>query len=171
LCTVYLYSDPHLGHPGMAEFRGFKSVEEHDAHIISQWNKIVKNKRDLVYILGDITLETSKHYHLLDKLMGRKIVILGNHDRHQDMPELLKYVESVAGVVDYKGYILSHCPLVLSELGKYRANIHGHIHKNSLLHPKYVNVSAENIGYMPVTLEQILLMRKQKELSQDETVE
>ena len=110
MCTVYAFSDPHLGHKGMAEYRGFSSVEEHDDHLIAQWNSVVKSKRDLVYILGDITLENSRYYHLLDRLMGRKIVVLGNHDKPKDVAELLKYVESVAGVIEYKGYLLSHIP-------------------------------------------------------------
>ena len=166
MCTVYCVSDLHLGHKGMAEYRGFGSVEEHDEHLIAQWNSIVKNKRDLVYILGDITLENSRYYHLLDRLMGRKIVVLGNHDKPKDVAELLKYVESVAGVIEYKGYLLSHIPISLSELGKCRANVHGHIHRNVIDHEKYVNVCAEVIDYKPVTFEQILLMRKAKELKQ-----
>lgn len=97
-------SDLHFGHLNMAINRGFSSAEEHDNHVISQWNSIVKSPKDLTYILGDITMEKSKDYYKLDLLMGRKIVVLGNHDRHQDIREMLKYVENVAGIIDYKGF-------------------------------------------------------------------
>lgn len=93
----------HIGHTSIAKYRGFQDEFYHDEYLIEQWNKIV-HKRDTTYILGDVTMETSKHYYQLDRLAGRKIVVLGNHDKYQDIPELLKYVDGVAGCVDYKGY-------------------------------------------------------------------
>ena len=171
MCVVRLVSDLHLGHKGMAQYRKFQDEYYQDEYIIDMWNRTVRSKKDLTYILGDITLENYKHYHLLNRLIGRKIVCLGNHDRLQDVTELLKYVDSVFGVMEYKGYILSHIPLHPQEIGKYRANIHGHIHQGELPDIKYVNVCLENIGYRPKTLEEILLMRKQKELKLDENAE
>jgi calcineurin-like phosphoesterase family protein len=94
----------------MAKRRGFSSIEEHDEHIIAKWNSVV-NKRDVTYILGDMTMEKSSPYPLLDRLNGLKHVVLGNHDRRQDVPHLLQYVESVGGMIQYKGVILTHCPI------------------------------------------------------------
>lgn len=39
----------------------------------------------------------------------------------QHVQELLKYVESVAGMIDYKGFALTHCPIHPIELERYRA--------------------------------------------------
>ncbi len=155
----------------MAVYRGFQDEYYHDEHIVDMWNRTVRSKKDLTYILGDITLENHKHYHTLDRLMGRKIVCLGNHDRLQDVAELLKHVDSVFGVMEYKGYVLSHIPIHPHEVGRYKANIHGHIHQGDIPNPKYINVCMENIGYRPVTLEEILLIRKQKEQKYDENAE
>lgn len=178
MCIVRLISDLHLGHKGMADYRRFQDEFYHDEFIIDSWNNTVRSKKDLTYVLGDITMETSKHYHLLDRLMGRKIVVLGNHDRPQDVVELLKHVDHVCGIMPYKGYILSHAPLHPSEIGKYRANIHGHIHKGLILtHPsvatylgevdnKYVNVCAENIKYKPKTLDEIFMEIQQRRLKE-----
>jgi calcineurin-like phosphoesterase family protein len=55
----------------MAKRRGFSSIEEHDEHIIAKWNSVV-NKRDVTYILGDMTMEKSSPYPLLDRLNGFK---------------------------------------------------------------------------------------------------
>jgi calcineurin-like phosphoesterase family protein len=101
----------HLGHEKMAKKRGFNTSHEHDKHLINEWNKVV-NKRDVVYILGDVTMETSEHYYLLDRLKGVKRVVLGNHDRPRDVKELLNYVDNVSGMVQYKGNIntLSNSP-------------------------------------------------------------
>ena len=162
----------HLNHLSIAKRRGFEEAFLHDEWLISQWNKTV-HKKDTVYILGDVTMETSKPYYMLDKLQGRKIVVLGNHDMHKHTRELLNYVESVAGMVDYKGFCLTHAPIHPCEMGRYRGNIHAHIHSNLLeevivpdkykdedsvsiptLH-KYYCVDAHLVKYIPQTLEQL----------------
>ena len=150
--NIYVISDLHFGHTNMALKRGFETVEEHDQFIIDQWNKVI-TKRDVVWILGDITMEKKQGYELLAQLKGTKKVVLGNHDRPQDVPELLKYVNSVCGMVKLKGFFLTHCPIHTSELDyRVRKNIHGHVHENSIDDPRYVNVSCENVGYTPQLL-------------------
>lgn len=173
MSTVRFIGCLHLSHEWMAKHRGFNDSFYHDEYLIDMWNRNV-NKRDLTYILGDVTMEKAFPYIQLDRLNGRKIVVLGNHDRHQDIPELLKYVESVAGMVDYKGCALTHAPIHPSEVHFYRANIHAHIHENVLeecitmssykdadstpmatLH-KYKCVDAKLIDFKPKSLEELL---------------
>lgn len=153
---VFVISDLHFGHKNMALHRGFSSVEEHDSYIINNWNKVV-NKRDTVWILGDLTMERSHNYELLNQLKGIKNVVLGNHDMPQHVPELLKYVNKVCGCFDYKRYILTHVPIHMSEASRHLVNIHGHLHEHSIQNsPKHINVSCEVINYTPVLLESIL---------------
>lgn len=163
----------HLGHEWMAKHRGFQDSFYHDEYLIQKWNEIV-HKKDLTYILGDVTMETHKFYHQLDRLNGRKIVVMGNHDLHQHTRHLLNSVESVAGMIDYKGFCLTHCPIHPAEISFYRGNIHAHIHENKLneieylsrygdpgekieptLH-KYFCVDANLIGFKPKTIEELL---------------
>jgi calcineurin-like phosphoesterase family protein len=154
----------------MAVKRGFASVEEHDAHIIAQWNSVVA-KRDVTYILGDVTMEKKAPYALLDQLNGRKHVVMGNHDRRQDVAALLEHVDSVAGMVQYKGLILTHCPIHPMELDyRFPKNIHGHIHDNQVMieqfeygyktntipDQRFICVSCERVDYVPRTLEELL---------------
>ena len=148
MSRIYLISDLHFSHNNMAIKRGFNSVEEHDSHIINTWNKTV-SKKDTVWILGDITMEKSSPYYLLNQLNGIKKVVLGNHDMPQHVPELLKYVNKVCGMFDYKGFTFTHCPIHESEVGRFIKNIHGHVHENTLNDSRYVNVSAEAINYRP----------------------
>lgn len=160
-CTVRFISDFHFGHKNMAHHRKFQDEFYQDEFIIDQWNKIVRSPKDLTFILGDITMEKSSYYYQLDRLMGRKIVVLGNHDRHQDIREMLNYVENVAGMIEYKGFILTHCPIHESELlDKYRGNIHGHIHDNIIPNKRYFNVSCEQVNYKPITIEELLIKNK-----------
>lgn len=37
-----------------------------------------------------------------------------------------------------------------------RYNIHGHVHENTIDHPKYINVCYENIDFTPVLFNDIL---------------
>ncbi len=171
MAVVRFIADLHFNHENCAYMRGFKNAEEMNEHIISQWNKVV-HKKDVTYILGDITMEKVRGYELLNRLNGIKHVALGNHEKRQHTGLLLNYVTSVFGVLKYKRkYVLSHVPIHLNEM-KYRwkVNIHGHVHKNTIMsykwdflnqideeipHPSYRNVSCENIDYTPKTLAEL----------------
>lgn len=159
-------ADLHFGHENMAKHRGFKDSSEMNEHIIKKWNSVV-NKRDFVYILGDITMEKTKDYVYLDKLKGRKRVVLGNHDFRNHIPELLKYVDCVSGCEHFShegiNYFLTHVPIHPFELMyKIKFNIHGHTHGNIIDAYNYIGVSCEQIDYTPKTIEELLKMRKEQ---------
>ena len=172
MSVIRYVSDLHLSHLNMAKRRGFETIEEHDEHIINSWNSVV-GKRDVTWILGDITMEKSSPYPLLNKLNGIKKVILGNHDKPQHVPELLKYVNHVCAV-QYKTFknqniIFSHIPIHPKELDyRFNINIHGHTHLNHILtnfsealylgelDKRYINVCAEVIDYKPKLLEELI---------------
>jgi calcineurin-like phosphoesterase family protein len=170
MATVRFIADLHLSHLNMALHRGFSTVEEHDEHIIAKWNSVV-SKRDVTYILGDVTMEKSAPYPLLDRLNGMKHVVMGNHDRRQDVKKLLEYVESVAGMIQYKGVMLTHCPIHPMELDyRFNKNIHGHIHEKQVMidapmapfeipDDRYICVSCERVDYTPKTLEELGIKR------------
>lgn len=81
---IYFTSDLHFSHTNIMEYCGrrFKNVDMMNNHIIKQYNKIVQND-DTCYILGDLTLSATKSLmvRLINKLHGKKILIVGNHDR------------------------------------------------------------------------------------------
>lgn len=170
MSIVRFIADLHLSHANMALHRGFTTVEEHDEHIIAQWNSVV-HKRDVTYILGDVTMEKKSPYILLDRLNGVKHVVLGNHDRRQDVPHLLQHVESVAGMIQYKGIMLTHCPIHPMELDyRFNKNIHGHIHEKQVMldipmapmeipDDRYICVSCERVDYKPKSLEELGIKR------------
>ena len=168
MSIVRFIADLHLSHANMAKRRGFSTVEEHDEHIIAKWNSVV-NKRDVTYILGDVTMEKSAPYHLLDRLNGIKHIVLGNHDRRQDTKKLFQYAESVGGMINYKGVFLTHCPIHSDEL-EYGIvkNIHGHIHDKVVMKmldgwevpdERYFCVSCEQVDYLPKSLEDLGIER------------
>lgn len=167
MSNVRFCADLHFGHKAIALKRGFKDEFYHDEHIIEKWNSVV-HKRDVTYILGDVTMETPKWYFRLDQLNGRKKVLLGNHDMMNHIPKLLKYVDKVGAMEKYsqKGspkIFLTHCPIHPREL-EYRVelNIHGHIHEHTVLLPdstpdkRYICVSMEHIDYTPKLLNELI---------------
>ncbi len=162
MSNVYAISDPHFGHENMAKRRGFSSVYDMDAYIIDKWNSVV-NKRDTVWILGDITMEKTSPYYNLDALKGVKNVVLGNHDQPQHIPELLKYVNKVCGMMNMRKHsaILTHCPIHPQELDyRFGFNIHGHVHENTLEDRRYINVSCEAVDYTPQLLTTLIEERR-----------
>ncbi len=52
--TTWFTSDLHLGHPFVAELRGFSNVEEHDRQILDGVTAAVK-PGDVLWVLGDIS--------------------------------------------------------------------------------------------------------------------
>jgi calcineurin-like phosphoesterase family protein len=169
MSKVRFIADLHLGHVSMSIKRGFSSVDEHDEYIITKWNSVV-HKRDVTYILGDVTMEKAE-YDVLNRLNGRKYVVLGNHDKLSHARKLLEYVDSVAGMVKYKGIMLTHCPIHPMELEhRFPKNIHGHIHDKQVMlfhpddpyqspNPSYICVSCERVDYTPKTLEELGIKR------------
>ncbi|PDQ35507.1 MAG: hypothetical protein B5766_05425 [Candidatus Lumbricidophila eiseniae] len=94
MTRVLFTSDPHLTHPLLAKIRGFitpdgqPDVTAHDAWYTQMWCQNV-TKRDLVFVLGDLTTGGTKRefaaLQLMASLPGRKVLIAGNHDRVHPM--------------------------------------------------------------------------------------
>lgn len=161
---IYVIADTHFGNDDSIiryENRPFRNSDEMKGKIISAWNQIV-NPEDTVYHLGDfssgLSLEETKS--IMQQLNGRKILIMGNHDRHLTLRQWLEagFDEVYPMPVIYDGfYMLSHEPLYVNWASPY-ANIFGHVHSN----PAYKDVSprsfcacVERCEYKPVDFEKI----------------
>lgn len=152
---IFLIADLHFDDVNIMNYenRPFQTVSEMNETIIRNWNSVV-GENDRVYLLGDIGNE-----QYISRLNGIKYLVKGNHDT-QDNAVYREY--GFAEVYDLpvilEGFwMLSHEPLYVNRNMPY-ANIYGHIHDN----PNYKTcsshgycVSAERIGYTPVTLEKI----------------
>lgn len=159
----YLISDMHFGHNRIIEYenRPFETVKFMDLAIIKNWNEVV-HKEDLVFVLGDVSFYSKeKTKSVVSKLMGRKFLILGNHDtsNSEDFWKEVgfEFISKYPICID-EFFWLSHEPMYLSSAMPY-VNIHGHIHSKTMSTEKmpnqYVNVSVEQIGYKPIDFEVI----------------
>lgn len=186
MSNTFFVSDHHFGHSNILTFKdnegnlirpGFDSIEEHDEFIIQQHNKIVGDT-DRVYLMGDLVIN-KKFLHLTERLKGRKVLLMGNHDIF-GAKEYLKYVEDVRAykVFSKHGIICSHIPLSDNIFPRWKLNVHGHLHsflvttdtrlrvvsENSIsfeivkdADPRYLNVSLEQLPeYYPKSLDEVL---------------
>jgi calcineurin-like phosphoesterase family protein len=168
MSVVRVIADLHLGHENMAKHRGFADSAEQDEYIVAKWNSVVL-KRDITYILGDVTMEKA-NYAILDRLNGRKIVVGGNHDNPNHSRKMLEHVDYLAGMVQYKGLFLTHCPIHPMEMDyRVKYNVHGHIHSKFVerdfkifgitlfkrVDRRYICVSCEHVDYTPKTLKEL----------------
>jgi calcineurin-like phosphoesterase family protein len=136
-----------------------------DEYMISAWNGRV-GENDDVYIAGDLIFRAGNGPETyLERLSGKKHLILGNHDRpwlKKISPE--RYFVSVSQMeeiaLEGKRIILCHYPMMEwahSFRGSYL--VYGHIHNKAdqpffpliASDPHMLNAGADLNGYAPVT--------------------
>lgn len=163
MSRVYAIADLHLGHTNICKFRTqFSSVEDHDDYVV---HNILSTcgKRDTLWLLGDcfFTEESLDHLRIMRENIGQIHLVLGNHcsenSRRQGYIKTMLtegLINSIHGLVKYKGIWLSHAPLHESELrGKF--NVYGHSHTATIDDDKYLCVSCEQVDYKPVNFQKI----------------
>lgn len=153
--TVFVVSDTHFGHENIIGYcqRPFASVEEMDEAMVSRWNAVVR-PQDHVYHLGDVAMK-KPNLAIVKRLNGHKRLVFGNHDIFEAKHYLDAGFQKVMGMRVLDGMILTHVPIHPGSMGRFRANVHGHVHNNENLSLPYVNVSVEVIDYTPVALDVI----------------
>jgi calcineurin-like phosphoesterase family protein len=162
MAKTFLIADTHFGHANILSFkradgsplRDFLDIKEHDAALMDNWNSVVKPE-DKVYHLGDVGFTNFTHIQcIFNHLNGTKILIKGNHDGHK-LSQYAQVFKDIRGYHILDKFLLSHIPIHPESLARWKANVHGHTHANSLDDPQYINVSVEQINYTPIDFEEI----------------
>ena len=190
---IWFTSDLHFGHasilyfcPKRREKMGITleelqndkigAVEKMDKYLIDLWNSTVK-KQDTVYFLGDFCLQNKEYTEkILNKLHGKKHLIVGNHDK--SLKGLENYFESVSQIKEAKftnnqfKFInpeetfcveMCHFPLMTwNRRNNGSVHIHGHMHGsgddiNDMLMELRVDVGLDGkfADYQFIELEQL----------------
>lgn len=171
---LFFTSDTHFGHARVIDFssRPFKDIEEMNETLIKNWNEVVK-PNDTIFHLGDFALGGSKIWkETLERLNGKKYLIMGNHDFKNFRNSYREYFEEVVLAKYYtykdKAMYLSHCPYLCyggDERGVW--NLYGHVHsgpnarlgkdlpKLQYLGEWTYDVGVDNNNYYPVSFEEI----------------
>lgn len=177
MVRTFVYSDPHFYHKNIVKFTNYdgSKVRPWDCHekmtnqMIDWYNELVDDN-DRVYLLGDIAFTVNIIRSCLERMKGRKVLVPGNHDPKK----LKKYIDlfdDVRGYVQRDGFIMSHIPLHPHCLGRWKLNIHGHLHSNEIglqnheeysgadVDLRYYNASVERTNFRPILLDDILKER------------
>lgn len=171
---TYLIADTHWGHKGVCQFThgdtGVKIRPWDDPDVMNEemsqlWNETVR-PTDKVYVLGDWAINRrfasyGTHLH------GDKVLIMGNHDifKKSDYGDVFRDFRAYHVM---KGVILSHIPVHPSQLRRFSLNICGHLHTNTVrlpndeVDPQYICVSAEQIGFKPILLDEVFERARQQ---------
>lgn len=129
--SVYFIGDPHLGHRNIGKFRPFVRDSDHNTELfVSLWTKTIR-KNDIVFMMGDVAF-TPECLDLIGNLKGRKILIKGNHDDFVTTTQQASVFEEIHGMLKYKGFWLTHCPVHPDEMRGRKGNVHGHVHLKSI---------------------------------------
>lgn len=157
----WVISDTHFYHDRIIGYcqRPFQTTEEMNQVIIKNWNQVIA-RDDIVYVLGDFCFGNKEMLkEIVSQLNGRKVLILGNHDRLTKGAYLDAGFETVTKcpmIVD-ADFILSHQP-IQGDLGKFY-NIHGHRHKlpNEVqFSPRHFDIGVDDHNFFPHNLDTVI---------------
>lgn len=159
--NIFFISDTHFNDRNILIYarQQFKSLEEMNELIISNWNSVVK-EGDIVYHLGDFG-----DYSFLDRLNGEIIIVKGNHDDENLLLKTKPNIKFYDKPIIENWMILSHEPIVFLGPQVPYLNIHGHLHQfdyrmtdslNWYDGNRYFNVSCEKINYTPIKMTKII---------------
>lgn len=185
MSKVILWSDLHLGHASVTRWRTqFKTAEEHHETIFEGLISAV-NKRDVLYLLGDIAFDQYWLQRVAGIKCAKKVAILGNHDTEgrgdvegYHYAAVFDEIHSLFKKRTGKGLPkvwLSHAPIHPQEL-RGCINIHGHTHYNNIKYecrpcmaescevacryeikdPRYINICPEQTDWKPVVFQELL---------------
>lgn len=166
--NAFLIADPHFSHEGVCKFlrddqtklRPWDKAEDMDEAMIENWNKVVRPV-DKVYVCGDLVMKAKKQIRIMERLNGKKVLIKGNHDIGE-LKVYLPYFYDIRAFHILDNFAITHIPIHPDCLGRFRGNIHGHIHQRRVLlpdngtppesriDPRYYCISAEQINYTPI---------------------
>lgn len=160
MATVFVISDTHFGHANILTFRKadgerirpqFSCVEEMDEFMVDRWNATVR-PQDHVYHLGDVAMK-KPGLAMVRRLTGHKRLVPGNHDIFDVKDYLACGFQKICGMRVLDNWLMTHIPIHPESLGRFKGNVHGHIHERAAYPGAYINVSVEAVNYTPVALE------------------
>mgnify|MGYP001112715118 CR=1 FL=1 len=170
---VFLIADLHLGHANIIRYCSrpflFSDSREMDHVLIKNWNYTISPKTR-IYCLGDLRYgpEAEPAAQYRRRLRGDIVFISGNHDDPEQ-----GMVPSIETEYDNLKFLLIHDPADAPPSFDGWI-IHGHHHNNDLRHYPFmnfiqrrINVSAEIIGYKPISLHEIVQAIRKREGSGD----
>ena len=164
---LFLTADDHFSHDNIRKhcFRPWSTLEDHDNALVSNWNDTV-NRRGTVIIIGDLAWK--RHAHWLGELNGKKILILGNHDKMGSdvLRQFSEVHERLFRSIDNRYCVFDHYA-GLSWRSSFHGSIqfHGHSHGRikDIPHILRIDMGVDAWGYRPVPWDIVIKRIAEKE--------
>lgn len=158
MINTFFIADTHFGHKNIIGYNRpqFANLQEMHDCMVDRWNAVVRPK-DIVWVLGDVAFGRDWVTIMMPQLNGTKHLILGNHDTY-GLETYAREFKKILGVIAYKNCLLTHIPVHPKQTGRFKLNIHGHVHHvdaDLAANPFYYNVCADHINLTPVAWETI----------------
>jgi len=173
--NIYVISDSHFNHWNINRYtkRRFSNLEQMNSTLIGKWNKVVR-PNDIIINVGDVIFtkgESEEIKKVIKKLNGRKILVMGNHDRKSMAFYLSNGFDFVCEKFTWQfnnhRLLFLHNPnnIIARDYRDYNFIIHGHWHNKGKFVRKrgkcrIVNVSTEQLNHIPINL--VTLINKVK---------
>ena len=167
--SIYFIADTHFNHANIIKYcaRPFSCVESMNEILIKNWNNTIKSN-DLVYHLGDVGLGDLTN--ILNRLHGKKKLIVGNHDKRLLNSNPRAYFSEVKDIdtikIDKRQITLCHY-----SMQTWPQSHHGSWHLFGHSHGKLKGIGLSiDIGidstqlWRPISFEEVSNILKTKEL-------
>lgn len=165
--NIFYTADTHFCHDAIRRYcnRPFSSIQEMGVILAKNWNAKIGSK-DLVYILGDFCFGDRKQIKTIaDSLNGRKILIIGNHDKigepkNYGFSEKHKILEIK---IETNHITLSHYAMRVWNKSHYDSwQLYGHSHGCLEPEGKQWDVGVDNNNFTPLSYEEIREIMKNR---------
>lgn len=166
--NTYFIADTHIGFGSRrsVSMRGFgTNWERHEQEVLNGIKRVI-DKHKVLYILGDVG-SADDYDHLkwfLGQIPTRRIyLVVGNHDNEKFFQKLkeehviIDY--SLMYNVKYNKIYFTLCHYPIFEWDHFYSNaihLYGHTHNNLELGWKSMDVGIDNIGYTPISIEEVV---------------
>jgi len=157
---TFVIADTHFGHQTLST--EYKSrPPDFESKIVRQWQRMVTDD-DIIIHLGDVVVgNTTVWSSVIPRLPGRKILVVGNHDKNTLSWYLANGFEFCCLTFSWQIFgvniLFSHEPMFD---GQFDLNIHGHLHlgrhREYKCDERHYLVSMEKSNYQPRTIESIV---------------
>ena len=153
-------ADWHIDHSLIIDYchRPFKNTARMSRALIRNYNDVVAEE-DLCYFIGDLMMGTdiNRLEHILNRMNGTKVLILGNHDRMRPFDYVEAGFQSVHTSLELDilgGIVLAHDPACACAIGD-RTLLCGHVHNLFKVQGNAINVGVDVWDFEPVSQRQI----------------
>jgi calcineurin-like phosphoesterase family protein len=156
---IFVTADHHFSHENIIDYchRPYNRVGQMNYDMIKRYRSVV-NTEDTVYFIGDLSIVGPNHrmhlQHLIEQMPGTKILILGNHDKHNPFTYVEMGFQSVHTSLKVEEFNLVHDPAIC-QMDTTAKWLVGHIHCLFRKINNVLNVGVDVHGFYPITLEEV----------------